>query len=174
VTIKVLRKDSTEAGPGETGEIAAVGENVMLGYWKNPTGTAKALADGMLHTGDIGHIDDEGYVYITGRASEMIKSGEYRISPTEIEDVLYRHPGVHEAAVVGVEDPILGEVIVGLVVPKSGMDPSSSDLLSFCAGQLASYKRPKSIYVVAELPKSPNGKVLRQSLRELAKARRNL
>jgi acyl-CoA synthetase (AMP-forming)/AMP-acid ligase II len=172
VRITIIKKDGTSARPGETGEIVAGGENVMQGYWKDPENSAQVLADGMLHTGDLGHMDEDGFVYITGRDSEMIKSGAFRISPTEIEDVLYRHPDIFEAGVVGIEDSILGEVVVGIVVPKPGKSPASLELLAHCAKHLAPFKRPKSIYLAKALPKSANGKILRQPLKELARSLR--
>ena len=169
VRITILKKDGTPARPGETGEIVAAGADIMQGYWKNPESSAQVLTNRMLHTGDLGHMDEDGFVYITGRDSEMIKSGAFRISPTEIEDVLFRHPDVFEAGVVGVEDAILGEVVVGIVVPKPGKNPASGELLTHCSQHLAPFKRPKSIYLVKELPKSANGKILRQPLREMGK-----
>ena len=170
VTLQIVRENGEVAGPGETGEIVARGESVMMGYWQDPDNTQKVLKQGALHTGDLGCMDEEGYIFITGRQSQMIKSGAYRISPNEIEEVLYQHSEVHEAGVVGMDDPILGEAVYGLVVPKSGTSPSSSNLLAHCAQHLAIYKRPKTILVVKELPKSPNGKILRQPLRDLCRS----
>jgi long-chain acyl-CoA synthetase len=169
VRIKVVKEDETVVAPGEIGEIIVEGDNVMQGYWKDPASSAKTLRGGALHTGDLGYVDGEGYVYITGRNSEMIKSGAFRISPNEIEGVLYRHPDVYETGVVGVPDEMLGETVVGLVVPKAGKNPEVRDLLAHCAHHLASYKRPKTILIVKELPKSANGKILRPKLRELCK-----
>jgi acyl-CoA synthetase (AMP-forming)/AMP-acid ligase II len=169
-TIRIRREDGSAAAFGETGEITVSGNNVMLGYWKDPAGTAAVLRDGALHTGDLGRMDEEGFIYITGRSSEMIKSGAYRVSPNEIEEVLFRHPDVFEAGVVGVEDDLLGEVIVALVVPKAGKQPRPNELLAHCAQHLASFKRPKDIFLTAELPRSTNGKILRQPLRGLARS----
>lgn len=167
VFIRILTPDGHGAAAGEVGEITVEGPNVMQGYWQDPAATAKVLKDGRLHTGDLGYMDDEGYVYITGRNSEMIKSGAFRLSPNEIEDVLFQHPNVYEAGVVGVEDDMLGEVIVGAVVMKTQTRTSENELLAHCARHLAAYKRPKAIYILKELPKSQNGKVLRQPLREV-------
>jgi acyl-coenzyme A synthetase/AMP-(fatty) acid ligase len=118
----------------------------------------------------MGRLDEEGYLTLIGRNSEMIKSGAYRISPTEIEEVLLQHPGVQEAGVVGLENQILGEVICAVVMPSWGQHPTDQELLAHCAQRLAPYKRPKSICLVAALPKSPSGKVLRQELREISRA----
>jgi len=118
----------------------------------------------------MGRLDEEGYLTLVGRNNEMIKSGAYRISPVEIEEILLQHPGVQEAGVVGVEDQILGEVICAVVTLKQNRRPTDQELLAHCAQRLASYKRPKSIYLVEELPKSPSGKVLRQGLREISRA----
>jgi long-chain acyl-CoA synthetase len=162
----ILREDGQIAPVGEVGEIVAAGVSVMQGYWGNPSATSKVLKNGRLHTGDLGYLDDEGYLYITGRNSEMIKSGAFRISPNEIEDVLFRHPDVYEAGVVGIEDEVLGEAIIGAVVLKSGRSATTHQLLAHCAKHLPPYKRPKAICLLATLPKSPNGKILRKSLRE--------
>lgn len=169
VTLKIVKEGGAVARPGEIGEVYASGENIMQGYWNDPEATAKALEGGWLRTGDMGHLDEEGYLTIVGRNSEMIKSGAYRISPVEIEEVLLRHPAVKEAGVVGVDDPILGEAICGVVAPKQEHQPTDMELLAHCARHLAPYKRPKVICLVKELPKSFSGKVLRQELREISR-----
>lgn len=170
VSIKIVKEGGEIARPGEVGEVYATGENIMQGYWEDPQSTAKFLDDGWLRTGDMGRLDEEGYLTLIGRNSEIIKSGAYRISPTEIEEVLLQHPGVQEAGVVGLEDPILGEIICAVVMPNRGQFPTDQELLAHCAQRLAPYKRPKSICLVAALPKSPSGKVLRQELREISRA----
>jgi acyl-CoA synthetase (AMP-forming)/AMP-acid ligase II len=167
VSIRILKENGTMALPREPGEILAAGANIMRGYWHDPENSARAFHGGWLRTGDLGYQDEDGYLYITGRSSEMIKSGAYRISPIEIEDVLYSHEKVQEAAALGVADPILGEAIVGLVVPKSGYALAGMEVAAHCAINLPAFKCPKVIHVIQELPKSPNGKVLRQSLRQL-------
>lgn len=169
VTLKIVKEGGAVARPGEVGEVYAFGENIMQGYWNDPEATAKVLDQGWLRTGDMGYLDEEGYLTIVGRNSEMIKSGAYRISPVEIEEVLLRHPAVREAGVVGVDDPILGEAICGVVAPKQEHQPTDMELLAHCARHLAPYKRPKVICLVKELPKSFSGKVLRQELREISR-----
>ncbi len=170
VSIKIVKEGGGVAHPGEAGEVYAMGENIMQGYWQDHQSTAKFLDGGWLRTGDMGRLDEEGYLTLIGRNSEMIKSGAYRISPTEIEEVLLQHPGVQEAGVVGLENPILGEVICAVVTPNRDQLPTDQELLAHCAQRLAPYKRPKSICLVAALPKSPSGKVLRQELREISRA----
>ena len=169
VSIRIVKEDGEIAGPGEVGEVCASGENIMQGYWEDPQATAKVLDEGWLRTGDMGYLDEEGHLTLVGRNNEMIKSGAYRISPVEIEEILLQHPGVQEVGVVGVEDPILGEVICAVVTLKQNRRPTDQELLAHCARRLAPFKRPKSICLVVELPKSPSGKVLRQGLREISR-----
>jgi long-chain acyl-CoA synthetase len=167
VALKIVKEGGEEAPRGEIGEVCASGDNIMQGYWQDPHATAEALHDGWLHTGDLGRLDEDGYLTIEGRNSEMIKSGAYRISPAEIEEVLLQHPQVQEAGVVGVDDPILGQRICAMVTLKEAGRTTSQELLAHCAQWLVQYKRPKSVVVVAALPKSPSGKILRKSLREM-------
>lgn len=170
VTLKVVKDGRETAHPGEVGEIWAFGDNIMQGYWQDPELTAEVLKDGWLRTGDIGWLDEEGFVTIVGRNNEMIKSGAYRISPTEIEEVLLQHQHILEAGVVGVEDPILGQKICAVVALKDAKAITEQDVMAHCAHRLAPYKRPKVVLIVCSLPKSPSGKVLRHRLREIAAA----
>lgn len=168
VSLKIEKEPGKQALPGEVGEVCVAGKNVMQGYWGDPEGTARVLIEGWLRTGDLGCVDEEGFLTLVGRNNQMIKSGAFRISPIEIEEVLLRHPDVREAGVVGVEDEILGEMICGIIVPKENRRPTDNELLTYCSQHLAPYKRPKIIHQVAELPKSPSGKVLREALRGIA------
>lgn len=168
VTLKIVKESGETARPGEVGEVCAAGDNIMQGYWQDPEATAKAVQNGWLRTGDMGRLDEDNYLTIEGRNSEMIKSGAYRISPTEIEEVLLQHEQVQEAGVVGVDDPILGQKICAVVALKAAGCATDQELLAFCAQRLVQYKRPKAILVVAALPKSPSGKILRKSLREIS------
>ncbi|MCP9447103.1 MAG: AMP-binding protein [Nitrospira sp.] len=170
VTLKVVKESGETALPGEVGEIWAFGDNIMQGYWQDPELTAEVLKNGWLRTGDVGWMDEEGVVTIVGRNNQMIKSGAYRISPTEIEEVLLQHQQILEAGVVGVEDPLLGEKICAIVVLKEGGILTERDVMAYCAQHLVPYKRPKVVAIISALPKSPSGKVLRHRLREIGSA----
>lgn len=167
VTLKIVKEGGQAARPGEMGEVWACGDNIMLGYWQDQELTAEVLQDGWLHTGDLGRLDGEGFLTIEGRNNEMIKSGSFRISPTEIEEILLQHQQVHEAGVVGIDDPILGQKICAVVTLKVPGCVTEQDLMAYCAQRLVQYKRPKVIAVVPTLPKSPSGKILRQNLRQI-------
>jgi acyl-CoA synthetase (AMP-forming)/AMP-acid ligase II len=158
-TIEVRNKAGGVAAPGETGEICASGENIMQGYWKDKEKTGQVLKDGWLYTGDLAHTDADGYLYIDGRSSDMIKSGANRISPKEIEEVIQELEDVHEVAVIGSPDELLGEVIKAYVVPKNGSDLKQRTIQHHCKRNLAIYKIPKSIEFIEELPKTASGKI---------------
>jgi acyl-CoA synthetase (AMP-forming)/AMP-acid ligase II len=168
VRIRIVREGGTEAAPGETGEIVAQGENLMLGYWNDPRETAAVLHPDGLHTGDLAYRDEDGFLYVVGRKKEMIKCGAHRISPKEIEEVLMAHPLVVEAAVIGVPDPVLGEAIRAFVVPKEGTgDPSLvEELLQHAGRRLPEYKVPGRLELRTELPKNAAGKIQKSVLRE--------
>jgi long-chain acyl-CoA synthetase len=151
---------------GEAGELAVRGPQVMLGYYRNPEETARVLRDGWLLTGDVAIIDPDGYAFIVDRKKDMIDVGGLKVYPREVEEVLYRYPGVLEAAVIGVPDPSLGEVVRAYVVPKPGATLVESEVIAFVRENLAHYKAPRSVEVRASLPKSPIQKVLRRTLRE--------
>lgn len=168
VAIKIVRERGETAHPGEVGEIWASGDNIMQGYWQDPELTAGVLQNGWLRTGDLGRLDEEGYLAIVGRNNEMIKAGSYRISPTEIEEVLLQHQQVHEAGVVGIDDPILGQKICAILTLKVAGSLTEQDVMVYCAQRLVQYKRPKVIAIVSTLPKSPSGKILRERLREIS------
>ncbi len=166
VRVKIVDNHGNEVKEGETGEIVVKGNNVMKGYWKRPDLTAEALKDGWYHTGDMGRMDELKYIYIVDRKKDMIISGGENIYPKEIEDVLFRHPAVADAAVIGVPDDTWGEAVKALVIKKDGIDVSEDELIEFCKGRLASYKKPKSVEFVSEFPRSTAGKVIKQELRE--------
>jgi acyl-CoA synthetase (AMP-forming)/AMP-acid ligase II len=138
----------------------------MQGYWLDPTATERRIKNGILHTGDLGYSDDEGYLFITGRSSEMIKSGGFLVNPEEIEEVLREQDGVSDAGVAGVADDLLGEVIVAGVVVQAARESVEKQLLAHCVRHLSSYKRPQAIYLMTGVPRSANGKILRPALRE--------
>jgi acyl-CoA synthetase (AMP-forming)/AMP-acid ligase II len=148
------------------GEIVVRGEVVMKGYWRNPQATADTLRGGWLHTGDLGIMDERGYVYILDRAKDMIISGGENIYSREIEDVILRHPAVHEVAVIGVPDETWGEAIKAIVALKEGQQATKEDIINFCKEHLASFKKPKSVEFIDAIPKNPYGKVLKRELRE--------
>lgn len=150
--------------PGAVGEICARGPNVMLGYWKDPAATAEVLRDGWLHTGDLGHLDAEGYLFIEGRAVEMIKVGAYRVSPAEIEEVIASLAGVAEAAATAVADELLGQAIKVVVVPAPGAALDARAVKAHCRERLAAYKVPKVVEFSSGLPRTSSGKVQRFKL----------
>ncbi|PJW13681.1 MULTISPECIES: long-chain fatty acid--CoA ligase [unclassified Geobacillus] len=157
-----------ELPPGEVGELIIRGPQVMKGYWNMPEETAVALRDGWLYTGDLASIDEEGYVTIVDRKKDLIIAGGYNIYPREIEEVLYEHPAVREAAAVGVPDPYRGETVKAIIVLKDGMQASEEEILAHCRKNLAAYKVPRIVEFRAELPKTNVGKILRRALREEA------
>jgi long-chain acyl-CoA synthetase len=152
--------------PGQIGEICARSPGMMKGYFNAPDATSDALRDGWLHTGDMGWMDADGYLYVTDRKKDLIIRGGFNVFPRDIEEVLYEHPGVAEAAVVGKPDPAMGEEVVAFVVPAQGAELGEEELLAFCRERLAKYKSPKEIRFIRYLPKSPIGKVLKKDLRE--------
>jgi long-chain acyl-CoA synthetase len=165
VEMRVVDEDDRTAPPGTWGEVVFRGPNVMLGYWNRPEETRLAMRGGWFHSGDIGHLDGDGYLYLVDRVKDMINTGGFKIWPREVEEVLYRHPAIGECAVVGVPDGLRGEVAKAFVVPRPGSGPSSAELDAYCRVHLATYKVPRSFEVVAELPKSPSGKILKRALR---------
>jgi long-chain acyl-CoA synthetase len=164
VQIQIRDEHGNHIPVGETGEVWASGPNIMLGYWGNEQATRKALSEGWLKTGDLGRVDAEGYLYIIGRRSDMIKVGGHRVSPAEIEEVLHACPGVQEAAVVGADDRLLGQVIHASVVLEVDAAIGTLQIQEFCRANMALYKVPKLIEIVSSLPKTENGKLLRRSL----------
>jgi acyl-CoA synthetase (AMP-forming)/AMP-acid ligase II len=153
-------------GGSEAGEILLRGPNVMLGYLDDPAATAEAIdSGGWLHTGDVGTLDERGYLTITDRLKDMYICGGFNVYPAEVEQVLSRHPGVAEAAVIGVPDGLLGEVGKAFVVPRPAADPTSADLIEFCRAALASYKVPRQIEFRADLPRNQAGKTLKRLLK---------
>ncbi|MBI4847305.1 MAG: acyl--CoA ligase [Nitrospirae bacterium] len=166
VSIEVLKEDGTPAAEGEEGEIVACGENIMAGYWNNPEETKKVLRDGKLHTGDLAVKDSGGYLRIISRRSDMLKSGAHRISPKEIEEVILELPEVHEVAVIGIEDEILGMAIKAVIVTKDGAKLDPKKVQKHCHQKLAPYKIPREVAFVSELPKTASGKVRKYLLKE--------
>ena len=162
--MKVVDDNDREVAAGSRGEIVLRGENILKGYYKNPEASAIAFRNGWFHTGDVGYRDADGFYYIVDRKSDMIIRGGENIYPREIDEVLYQHPAVSAAATIGVPDPLYGEEVAAFVVLKDGMQANEEELISYCRERLADYKCPKSIRIVAEIPKGPTGKLLKREL----------
>lgn len=157
---------SREMPAGEAGELAVRGPQVMKGYWNQPAETAMVLRDGWLLTGDIATMDEDGYFHIVDRKKDLILCSGYNVYPREVEEVLFMHPAVAEAAAIGIPDPYRGESVKAFVVLKSGLAALDSEIIAFCKERLAAYKVPKVVEFATDLPKSLVGKVLRRELRE--------
>jgi long-chain acyl-CoA synthetase len=162
-----LETGEREVGLNEDGELCIRGPQIMKGYWNKPEETAYTLRDGWLYTGDIARMDEDGYFYIVQRKKDMIIVSGFNVYPNEVEDVIFMHPAVLEAAVIGVPDAYRGEAVKAFVVLKPGASAGAEEILEFCRQQLAKYKVPAAVEFVEALPKSAVGKVLRRSLREL-------
>lgn len=165
VEVKIFNSNDKELPPGEMGQIVTRSDLVMKGYWRNPEATAETLRSGWLHTGDMGYIDEGGYLFIMDRSKDMIISGGENIYPREIEEVLIKHPAVREVAVIGVPDAKWGEAIKAVVALQPGVSAAEEELIGFCKDNIASYKKPKSVDFVDELPKNNYGKILKRELR---------
>jgi fatty-acyl-CoA synthase len=163
--VRVVKDDGRDARPNELGEICLKGPKVFKGYWKNPEATAEALRDGWFHTGDIGTLDQDGYLYIMDRKKDLIISGGENIASPEVERVIYEIPAVLEAAVVGISDPKWLEVPKAYVVTKPGEHLSKEDVIEHCLKKLAKFKVPKDVEFIDGLPRTPSGKVLKRELR---------
>jgi long-chain acyl-CoA synthetase len=165
VEVRIADQDGQPVPDGEEGEILISGPNVMKGYYNHPEETAKALADGWLHSGDVGRIDEDGYLHIVDRLKDMIISGGLNIYPTEVENVLYLHSSVEECAVVGLTHDEYGEAVAAFVHLKQDSKSTEDDLIRFCKDNMASYKAPKKIFFVEDFPRTPQGKLLKRELR---------
>jgi len=165
VQVKIIDEAGVEVPCGEVGELAARGSNIMKGYWRKPEQTEEVLKDGWYRSGDMGYMDDEGFVFLVDRAKDMIVSGGENVYCTEVEEALYKHPAVLEAAVFGVPDEDWGEAVHAVVVPRESV--TADELIAFCREHIAGYKLPKAITLsTEELPKSGPGKILKRELRE--------
>ncbi|MBO3749369.1 long-chain fatty acid--CoA ligase [Streptosporangiaceae bacterium NEAU-GS5] len=166
VEMRVLDEKGQDVPPGEVGEIAIRGQNVMKGYWRREEETAEAIPDGWFRTGDMGRTDEEGYYFIVDRKKELIIRGGYNVYPREIEEVLYEHPAIAEAAVVGVPDETLGEEIGAAVVLRPGATATADEIREHVKSQVAAYKYPRRVWFLDALPKGPTGKVLKREIRQ--------
>jgi long-chain acyl-CoA synthetase len=164
--MKLVGLDGRDVGPGEgVGEIAIRGDNLMKGYWKKPEATAEAVVDGWFRTGDLATVDEEGYFTIVDRKKDMIIRGGLNVYPREVEEVLYQHPDVLEAAVVGIPDAHWGEEIGAAVALKPGSQATLEDVQGFVKDRIAAYKYPRHLWTIDELPKGPTGKILRREVK---------
>lgn len=166
VEVRVVDEDDRELPAGEAGEVLVRGGVVMAGYWEQPDASAEALRGGWLHTGDVGSLDDDGYLTLHDRSKDLIISGGMNIYPREVEEALMTHPGVRAVAVVGRPDPEWGESVVAFVVAEDGEEPATQDLDRTCTERIARYKRPKEYHLVDALPTNNYGKVLKRELRQ--------
>ncbi len=165
--IAIINPNGTILAPYETGDICVRGQAVFAGYYNNPDATAKAFADGWFHTGDLGHLDERGFLYITGRASDMYISGGSNVYPREIEEALLTHPAIAEACVLGIPDPQWGEVGVAVLVLEAGQSVDDAAVKAHLDGKIARYKFPSRVVVWESLPKSGYGKVVKREVKEL-------
>jgi long-chain acyl-CoA synthetase len=165
VDVMIVDDQDQPVASGERGEVVIRGHNVMKGYYKRPDATAEAMRNGWFHTGDIGTIDDEGYLSIVDRKKDMILRGGFSVFPRELEEVMLAHPAISLVAVIGVPDERLGEEVKAFVVRKPGAELTEDELLAWCKEQLAAYKYPRAIEFRAELPTGPTGKILKRELR---------
>jgi long-chain acyl-CoA synthetase len=163
--VRVVGDDGLDLPPGEIGELVTTGPQVVPGYWGKPQETELALPGGALHTGDVGYMDDRGWFYIVDRMKDQINAGGYKVWPREVEDVLYEHDAVREAAVVGVPDGYRGETVKAFVSLRPGQSATEEEFIAFCRERMAAYKYPRSVEILDELPKTVSGKLLRRELR---------
>jgi long-chain acyl-CoA synthetase len=170
IELQIFDPNDKPLPPGKRGEIVLKGPSVMKGYFNLPDKTAEVMRSGWLHTGDIGYLDEEGYLFVTDRVKDMIIRGGENIYPAQLEDILYQYPGVAEAAVVGTPDPVYGENIVAFVVPRAEFTLFPQEIADFMKTQTSSFKVPSRIYLVDGLPKTAVGKILKRELRERALA----
>jgi long-chain acyl-CoA synthetase len=171
--VRLVDEDGNEVAPGEVGEIVTSGPQVVSGYWNKPEETANAFPGGALRTGDVGVMDADGWFYIVDRKKDMINAAGYKVWPREVEDGLYAHEAVREAAVVGVPDEYRGETVKAFVSLKPGAKVDEAELIAFCKERMAAYKYPREIVFLDELPKTASGKILRRELRDTEAAQSN-
>ena len=165
VRVRLVDAAGADVGPDEVGELVVRGPNVMKGYWGRPDETRTAIPDGWLHSGDMATMDEDGYFFIVDRKKDMIIRGGYNVYPRELEEVLYEHPAVAEAAVIGIPDDRLGEEVAAAVVLKHGVGADPEELTRHMKERVAAYKYPRRIWLVDALPKTPTGKILKRGIR---------
>ncbi len=164
--VRVVDEQENDCPPDVAGEIVIKGDQVLMGYWRNPEATETSFVDGWFHSGDIGRWDKDGYLYIVDRKKDMILTGGENVYPREVEEVLFEHPAVLEAAVIGAPDPKWGEKVVAVICLREGASASEEALIGFCRERIASYKKPRHVVFIEAIPKNASGKVLKRELRE--------
>jgi long-chain acyl-CoA synthetase len=164
--VRIVGDDGKDLPPGEIGELVTAGPQVVVGYWNKPEESARALPGGALHTGDVGYMDAEGWFYIVDRKKDQINVSGYKVWPREVEDLLYEHPAVREAAVVGVPDEYRGETVKAFVSLRPGASATPAELIAFAKERMAAYKYPRQVEILDEIPKTVTGKLLRRELRD--------
>jgi long-chain acyl-CoA synthetase len=167
VEMRVVDSEGRDVPDGELGEIVIRGHNIMKGYYKRPEATAEAIRGGWFFSGDVAYRDEEGYYFIKDRVKDMIIRGGFNVYPREIEEILYAHPAVAEAAVFGVPDAALGEEIRAAVSLKPGQSATEQELIDYCKERMAAYKYPRTLEIMAALPKTATGKLLKRELRAM-------
>jgi long-chain acyl-CoA synthetase len=169
LTVFVIAEDGRRLPAGEVGELILASPSLTSGYWNKPEETAAALTADGLRTGDVGFVDADGWIFLIDRKKDMISASGYKVWPRDVEDVLYMHPSVREAAVIGVPDPYRGETVKAIVSLKPGQVVDAEELIAFCRERMAAYKYPRVIDLVPDLPKTPTGKIMRRALRDAAR-----
>jgi acyl-CoA synthetase (AMP-forming)/AMP-acid ligase II len=163
--VKIVDEEDRTLGVGEPGEICAKGKHIMSGYWKNPELTAKVLKDGWYHTGDMGYMDEEGFLFMTDRKADMIISGGENVYPAEVENVIYQHPSVFECSVVSAPSEKWGEIVQAVVVLKPGAKAKEEEIIEHCKKTLAGYKCPKAVAFWDSIPKTIVGKIIKKDIK---------
>ena len=164
VEMRIVDEDDNEVAQGEVGEIAIRGHNIMKGYWERPEATAEAIRDGWFHSGDMGRVDEDGYFYVVDRKKDMIIRGGYNVYPREVEELLYEHPQIREAAVLGVPHDDWGEEVGAAVVLEPGEEVSPEEISAWVRERIAAYKYPRVVWFLDELPKGPTGKIVKREI----------
>lgn len=166
VHVRIVDEKNNDLPPGQVGEIIAQSDSIMVEYWRKPEETRETIIDGWLHTGDLGYYDEKGFIYIVDRKKDMIVTGGENVYSREVEEVIYRHPAVAEVAVIGIPDPQWVERVHALIVLRPDTSATEEEIIAFCKDYLASYKAPKSVEFLDELPKNPQGKILKRELKK--------
>jgi acyl-CoA synthetase (AMP-forming)/AMP-acid ligase II len=170
VHMRIIDETGKDVEAGQIGEIIIEAGRNMTGYWRNPDASEKAVKNGWLYTGDMGFYDERGFIYIADRKKDMIVTGGENVYPKEVEEVLYRHPAVMEAAVVGIPDDYWVERVQAIIVLKEGQQATAEEIIDFCKKHIAHYKSPKGVDFVNTLPKNPQGKILKKEIRKQYRA----